>query len=102
MRAMRARAEIAFPSSRGRQRVRGQQRTRAARPRRLTRRLGGGSASHAARSVSTAGRMPLDQARQILNLEPRGVLARDDIMRSFTKYYEANDADRCVLRGARA
>jgi hypothetical protein len=54
---------------------------------------GGGSA---ASSVASVGRMPLDQARQILNLESKAPLVREDIMRAFTKYYEANDPDKWV------
>ena len=38
--------------------------------------------------------MPMDQARQVLNIESRLPLSAEDISRNFTKYYDANDPER--------
>jgi import inner membrane translocase subunit TIM16 len=40
------------------------------------------------------GRMASDQAREVLNLSTRGEVSRADVIRQFTKYYEANDPDK--------
>ena len=55
---------------------------------------GGGAA---ARTAAQAGRMPSDQAREVLQVA-RGPLRRDEIMAQFAKYYEANDPDKCVYQ----
>lgn len=49
---------------------------------------GGGQAAKAAVSGS---RMPIDQARQILNLEK--AFTREELVTQFDKYYKANDPD---------
>ena len=54
----------------------------------------GGGATSAARSVANAGRMPLDQARQVLNIESRVPLSAEDVNKNFMKYYEANDPEK--------
>lgn len=54
---------------------------------------GGGSAGTAARGAVTGGsRMPLDQARQVLNLEK--AFTREDVAAQFEKYYASNDPDK--------
>ena len=53
---------------------------------------GGGAASRAA---TAAGRMASDQAREVLQVG-KGPLSRDEVLAQFTKYYDANDPDKCV------
>ena len=53
---------------------------------------GGGAASRAAASAS---RMSSDQAREVLQVA-KGPLSRDEVLTQFTKYYTANDPDKCV------
>jgi import inner membrane translocase subunit TIM16 len=49
--------------------------------------------SHVSKAASTA-RMPIKQARQILNLEGKDDLTLERVNESFQKYYEANDPDK--------
>ena len=51
---------------------------------------GGGQA---ARAAAQAGRMPSDQAREVLQVG-KGALTKEEIMTQFTKYYEANDPEK--------
>lgn len=54
---------------------------------------GGGAAARAGQAASTAARVDLGQARSVLNIESR-TPGRDEILRQFKKYYEANDPDK--------
>lgn len=50
-----------------------------------------------ANRAAAAGRMPLDQARQILGVEnaaKAGTLTRELVMEQFTRHYEANDVEK--------
>lgn len=51
----------------------------------------GASASSSAAGVSAAGRMALDQARLVLNLEKS--FTREEMQAQFDKYFKANDPD---------
>ena len=57
---------------------------------------GGGAA---ARTAAQVGRMPSDQAREVLQVA-KGV-SREEIMAQFARHYEANEPDKCVLRAGR-
>ena len=53
---------------------------------------GGGAA---ARAAAQAGRMPSDQAREVLQVA-KGAINKEEVMAQFAKYYESNDPDKCV------
>jgi import inner membrane translocase subunit TIM16 len=52
-----------------------------------------GGGSNASNAVSSA-KMSLEQARQILQLEAKGPLKKDEVIASFNKYYDANDPEK--------
>jgi hypothetical protein len=52
----------------------------------------GGKGGAAAAAVAS-GRMPLDMARQVLNLE-KGEVTREAVVEMYTKYYGLNDPDK--------
>lgn len=58
---------------------------------------GGGAASNAASKVASISRMPMDQARQLLNVEAEfksGTLTRAMVIEAFDRHYAANDVDK--------
>jgi mitochondrial import inner membrane translocase subunit TIM16 len=52
-----------------------------------------GGGSNVSNAVSSA-KMSVEQARQILQLEAKGPLKKDEVLANFTKYYEANDPEK--------
>lgn len=54
---------------------------------------GGGAAARAGQAATTTARVDLGQARSILNIESR-TPGKDEILRQFKKYYEANDPEK--------
>jgi hypothetical protein len=54
----------------------------------------------ASKTVDVSSRMPVDQARQLLNVEEAaksGTLTRQMVTEAFEKHYEANDVEKYVL-----
>lgn len=50
-----------------------------------------------ANKAAASGKMPLDQARQVLGVETQakaGTLTRELINEQFARHYEANDVDK--------
>ena len=45
-------------------------------------------------AVAMAGRMSLEQARSIMNLEAGSPIVKEDVLRQFDKYYAANDPEK--------
>ena len=54
---------------------------------------GGREAASAVRSAVAGGRMPVDQARSVLNLGEKGTYTPVEVAAQFEKYFKANDAD---------
>lgn len=54
---------------------------------------GGGKEAAAAVRSAVSGRMPLDQARSVLNLGEKGSYSAAEVVAQFEKYFKSNDAD---------
>jgi hypothetical protein len=50
--------------------------------------------AQAAKSATAGSRMPLDQARQILNFEKGELVTAERVLEQHTKYYATNDPDK--------